>query len=307
MRIIRDLTHLKPIAPGAVTVGTFDGVHLGHQSILQTLKELGKGCDCLTTIVTFEPHPRKVLGKNSGGSIELLTSINEKLALFRALEIDQVVMIRFTKEFASLSAETFVKEILLDRLAVKEMVIGYDHHFGRNREGTLEKLKELGNKWNFDVHQVPPLLIKGEVVSSSAIRKLLKEGDIEKANRFLGRQYCLVGKVVQGDGRGRKIGFPTANLQVVDPDKLIPARGVYAVDVWYKNQLYKGMMNIGVRPTFDHDPLTLEVHIFNFDNLLYGETLEVRFKKFIRSEQKFKNIEELKKQLEKDKQICETL
>ncbi len=307
MKIIRNISDIRSDRESALTVGTFDGVHLGHQSILSRLFELADRHGYRSTIVTFEPHPRKVLGKPGNASLGLLTTIEEKLTLFESLGLEQIVIIPFTREFAAKSAEEFVKEILLERLRVKEMVIGHDHHFGRNREGTFEKLEQLGRKYGFRVYQVPPLEIDGQVVSSSAIRQLIVEGNMKMANKFLGRNYTLSGTVVHGDGRGKQIGFPTANLEVTDHDKLIPARGVYAVDVMLDSQFYRGMMNIGVRPTFDHDSLTLEVHLFNFNASIYGKTLAVKFKKYIRPEKKFSGIEALRKQLQQDKLICERL
>lgn len=307
MKIIRNIADIQADRESAVTVGTFDGVHLGHQSILNRLFELAGQHGYRSTIVTFEPHPRKVLGKPGNTSLGLLTTIDEKLNLFEELGLEQIVIIPFTREFAAKSAEEFVKEILLDRLRVQEMVIGHDHHFGRNREGTFEKLKELGGKYGFRVYQVPPLEIDGQVVSSSAIRKLISEGKMELVHKFLGRNYSLSGTVVHGDGRGKEIGFPTANLQVTDSDKMIPAKGVYAVDVQLHSQIYRGMMNIGVRPTFDHDSLTLEVHLFNFNASIYGEALTVKFKRYIRPEKKFSGIEALREQLQQDKLICERL
>ncbi|RMH87322.1 MAG: bifunctional riboflavin kinase/FAD synthetase [Calditrichaeota bacterium] len=305
MRVYCTLTDIEHPDPSAVTVGTFDGFHLGHQAIISRLKEVARGNGLSTTVVTFDPHPRKVVGNPHNHPIRLLTTTEEKLRLFEQTGVDQVVIIPFTREFAALSAEEFIRQVLLERLKAREIVIGYDHHFGRRREGSFELLKALGDQMGFGVHQVPPLVLNGQAVSSSMIRQLVEAGKVEEAARWMGRPYALAGMVERGAGRGRQIGFPTANIRVDDEDKLIPARGVYAVDMVVEGKVRPGMMNIGVRPTFGFDALTLEVHVFNFNAWLYDKRVEVRFKKFIRPERKFSDIEELKAQLEKDKQICE--
>ncbi len=304
MKIYHRISELPSPAPSVISVGTFDGFHLGHQSILEKMKTLARSEQLNTTIVTFAPHPRKVL---TGQPVSILTTLREKLQIFEELGIDQTVVIPFTREFAAKTSREFVAEVLVRRLGVRHIVIGHDHHFGRNREGSYENLARLGREFGFTPHQVAPLKKNGEVVSSSRIRELVKSGDVEKAAIFLGRLYRIHAAVQRGSGRGRELGFPTANLAVDDPDKLLPPRGVYAVDVIYRQQTYKGMMNIGLRPTFEYDHLTLEVHLFNFVGLLYNELLEVRFKKFIREEKKFSSAEELKEQLFRDQKICEQL
>lgn len=306
MRIYRDIAEIKGAEKSVVTVGTFDGFHLGHQSILEQIKEIAAGNGLKSTIVTFEPHPRKVLG-NSNGGINILTTLDEKLRIFREAQIDQVLIIPFTREFAKISPAEFVENILVEKLSAKEIVIGHDHHFGRNREGGYAELQRLGKLFDFSVHQVPEYRQNGELISSSLIRNLLESGNVEKAAEYMGRPYAIFGTVIRGNGRGREIGFPTANLEVDHEDKLIPAEGVYAVDVLLKEAVYKGMMNIGRRPTFDFDSLTLEVHIFNFSAYIYGEILEIRFKKYIRQEKKFSGIDELRSQLQKDKKASETI
>ncbi len=305
MRVFNHWEDIQPHVPTSITVGSFDGIHLGHRQLIDRLLALAREHDLVSTVVTFEPHPKKVLGK---GDVHLLTDIEEKLELLQQLNIDQTLVIPFTREFARMDYRHFVRDILVERLNVREMVIGHDHHFGRNREGTFECLVELGKKWGFSVHQVGPFRVDGEVVSSSAIRRLILEGDVEKAARFLGRYYNLKGVVEKGDGRGRQLGFPTANIRFTQPDKILPPPGVYAVNVLLQGKEYKGMMNIGLRPTFNNnDALTSEVHLFNFSGLIYGEAVNVFFKKFIRKEKKFSGIEELKQQLEKDKAICEKI
>lgn len=306
MRIYRDISEIDNAKKSVVTVGTFDGFHLGHQSILEQIKRIAADKGLQSTIVTFDPHPRKVLG-NSNGGISILTTLEEKLRIFREAQIDQVLIIPFTREFAKISSTEFVQSILVEKLGAEEIVIGHDHHFGRNREGGLAELQRLGKLFNFSVQQVPEYRQNGELISSSLIRNLLKSGNVEKAAAYMGRPYSVFGTVIRGKGRGREIGFPTANLEVGNEDKLIPAEGVYAVDVLLKGTNYRGMMNIGRRPTFDFDSLTLEVHIFNFSAYIYGEILEVRFKKYIRQEKKFSGIEELRSQLQKDQEVSKNI
>jgi len=307
MLVFDSLDKIRNAGPSVVTVGTFDGVHLGHQKIVDFLKAKAKYFQALATVVTFNPHPKKILAKNSNTPIRVLTSLPEKLAYFSMQGITQAVVIQFTREFAGISYQDFVQKILLTKLNARAIIVGYDHHFGKNREGSYENLKLLGEKLGFETFQVPPHKVQGKIVSSSEIRKLLCEGKIEEVTRFLGRPYSLFGLVEHGDGRGQGLGFPTANIRVTDPEKIIPPRGVYAVDVWVDKKEYAGMMNIGIRPTFNIDTLTLEVHIFNFNASIYNKNIEVRFKKRIRDEQKFEDAEALKKQLEYDKKICEAL
>ncbi len=304
MKIFHKIEEITTPTPCVATVGTFDGFHLGHQSILELMSRIAKKDGFKTTIVTFAPHPRKVL---TGQPVKILTTLREKLQIFSEHGIDQVLIIKFTKAFAAKSSRDFVKKILVDRLGVQAMVIGHDHHFGRNREGSFENLNRMGKEFGFTAHEAPPFKNGGELINSSKIRQLIEAGDVEKASRYLGRPYQISGEVYHGDGRGRKIGFPTANIALDEPDKLIPAQGVYAVDVIAEKKRYKGMMNIGIRPTFEFDSLTLEAHLFNFVGLLYGKTLTVHFKKFIRNEMKFSSISELIEQLKKDKKISENI
>ena len=306
MKVVREISDIRIDTGSALTVGSFDGVHLGHKSIFENLIAISEKQNLESVIITFDPHPRKVLG-TADKNFKLLTNLDEKIELFEQIGIDQIVIITFTKEFSKLSYRQFVENILVEKLNVREMVIGYDHHFGKDREGGIDKLIELGKIHGFSVKQISPFTTNSKTISSSLIRQLLEEGEIEKANEFLGRQYSIEGKVVKGDGRGREIGFPTANIQLEDEDKVIPKRGVYAVDVVYENKLFKGMMNIGNRPTFNFDPLTLEVHIFKFNVYIYDAFIKIRFKKYIREEKKFSNVNELKTQLIDDKNKSENV
>jgi riboflavin kinase/FMN adenylyltransferase len=306
MKVVREISDIRIDTGSALTVGSFDGVHLGHKSIFENLIAISEKQNLESVIITFDPHPRKVLG-TADKNFKLLTSLDEKIELFEQIGIDQILIITFTKEFAKLSYRQFVENILVEKLNVREMVIGYDHHFGKDREGGMDKLIELGKIHGFSVKQISPFTTNGKTISSSLIRQLLEEGEIEKANEFLGRQYSIKGKVVKGVGRGREIGFPTANIQLENEDKVVPKRGVYAVDVVYENKLFKGMMNIGNRPTFNFDSLTLEVHIFKFAVYIYDAFIKICFKKYIREEKKFSNVNELKTQLIDDKNKSENV
>ncbi|GAB4371233.1 MAG: bifunctional riboflavin kinase/FAD synthetase [Calditrichia bacterium] len=307
MKIFRSVEEVQINSPTAVTVGTFDGVHIGHQHVLQALKNTARECNCEDVLITFDPHPQMVVEPKKGIQIQLLTTLEEKLNILAKYDISSIFVIPFTREFSQMSYKDFIQKILVERLGVKVMVIGYDHAFGRNREGHYQQLQETAQKWGFQVRVVEPFLLDGEPISSTRIRKSLFNGDVERTAELLGRPYMVQGRVVPGSKRGVNLGFPTANLEVPDPNKLIPKPGVYAVDVTVRGQFYSGMMNIGHRPTFNHDPLTLEVHIFKFFSSIYHETIEVWFKKFIREEIKFRSPEELRQQLLKDKEICMNL
>ncbi|GAB4335852.1 MAG: bifunctional riboflavin kinase/FAD synthetase [Calditrichia bacterium] len=288
----------------AVTIGTFDGVHRGHQHVLEALNLASQECGCQSVLVTFHPHPKMVVRPELASSLRFLTTPDEKIEQLTRYPLKAIANLPFTKEFSQMPYYEFIEEVLVKRLNVGVMVIGHDHAFGRNREGHYEELREFADKMGFQVRRVPPLLVEGEPISSTRIRKLLEKGKIEAANDLMGRPYSLRGTVVHGDGRGTQLGFPTANIRVDYPQKLIPGNGVYAIDVKIANQRYQGMMNIGNRPTFNHDPLTLEAHLFKFFGSIYGEKIEVFFKQFIRREIKFRNKEELVKQLIKDKETC---
>jgi len=293
----------KNVKNPVLTIGTFDGVHLGHRKIITRLKELAKNADGETVLFTFSPHPRMVLFPDDT-NIKLLNTQSEKIALLEEAGIDHLVIFPFSKEFSRLSAVEFVRDILVNKLHISKLVIGYDHHFGRNREGSIGNLKELAPLYGFSVEEIPAEEVDDIKISSTKIRTALLEGDIHTANSFLGYRYRLSGLVVSGQKVGREIGFPTANLQVMDLHKLIPADGVYAVKVKTKSAGFDGMLNIGLRPTIkDAEPKrTIEVNIFNFNSELYNEILHVEFIDKIRNEVKFENVDQLKKQLEKDKE-----
>lgn len=304
MKIFYSIDDIRIEQSTVLTVGSFDGVHLGHQQIIKQLRALSGDSNSLEVLVTFHPHPKEVLSPTADRSVELLTPLEEKLRLLEKLGLPVITVLPFTREFSKTGYREFVTDILIKKLKMKKMVIGHDHTFGRNREGHAEQLEELGKSANFSVTVIQPFFLGKEIVSSSRIRQLLKSGEVEIANKLLGRKYSIQGIVEKGENRGTTLGFPTANIRPSSPNKLIPKKGVYAVEVELSGQRYRGMMNIGHRPTFNFDPLTLEVHIFNFSSLIYGESIEVSCKKFIREEMKFRNPEELKSQIEKDKKKC---
>ena len=287
-----------------VTVGTFDGVHRGHQAILHYLMERARARNGVSTVVSFDPHPREVV---HGESVPLLTTIEERAELLEAQGLDRFVVIPFTKSFAQLRPQAYVEEILLGRVGLKEIVIGYDHRFGRNREGDRELLERMGEAHGFTVDVIPPQEVNHDVVSSSTIRRLLgEEGDVERATDMLGHSYALRGTVERGEGRGHKLGYPTANIAVSDDRKLVPRIGVYAtrVRIGDTEPTYGGMMNIGRRPTFEGMNVTVEVHLLGFEGSLYGETLHVEFLRRLRDEQKFDSPDALVAQLSRDEEHC---
>lgn len=289
-----------------VTVGTFDGVHRGHQAIIDHLQARADARSGASTLISFDPHPRSVV---HGEPVPLLSTVEERAAVLEELGIDRFVVLPFSEEFAQLAPEAYVEEVLVNRVGMQEITVGYDHRFGRKREGDVDLLRELGDKYSFDVDIIPPQEVDQHVVSSRGIRELLsEEGTVEEAARLLGRPYQIEGVVARGEGRGRKIGYPTANLALEDPRKLVPKRGVYATLVQGPDDtVHGGMMNIGRRPTFDEMEVTVEVHLFDFEGDLYGERLSVQFLRRIRDEQKFESSDALAMQLSEDERHCRTI
>lgn len=283
-----------------VTSGTFDGVHIGHQKILTRIKEIAENAHGETVLITFWPHPRMVLSPDNH-QLKLLSSFEEKAALLEKFGVDHLVKIPFTPEFSKLSSTEFVEKYLVDKIKTKKLVIGYNHRFGRNREGSFEYLAKNAKVYGFEVEEIPKQDLDDVAVSSTIIRKALAEGDISHANLYLGRPYELEGMVVKGNQLGRQIGFPTANLKVYEPSKLIPADGAYAVYANYRGKPSQGMMNIGYRPTVNGKERTIEINIFDFDRDIYDHTLKIQLIDLIRQERKFEDLHELKKQLSDDK------
>ncbi len=285
----------------AVTIGTYDGVHLGHRAIISTLVSDAKARGLRSVVITFEPHPRLVLGKQSGTPIFLLSTLEEKLSALESLGVDCVIVIHFTKAFSQTPAEVFVADVLVKQIGLAEIVIGYDHMFGKNRGGSFETLARLAEQHGFVVKQIPEQKVNDHHLSSTAIRRFLESGDIENANKLLGSPYQLSARVIEGNKCGRTIGFPTANL-LPPHEKLIPKIGVYTVEVEVEEKRYRAMMNIGTRPTLQvQSNLSLEVHLLDFEGNLYGKELTVRFLARLRDEQKFSSLDALKAQLERDK------
>ncbi len=302
MIVLRDFDKSYFRKESVVTVGTFDGVHLGHRQIFKTLNEISISGNLRKVAVTFEPHPRIVLSGDKP-EVKILTTSGEKLRYLEELGVDVVYIIEFTRKFAETSAVDFYKDYLLGKIGLSHLVIGYDHSFGKNREGTFDTIKGLSAEHNFGYTKVEQYSVGNEIVSSSLIRKYLNTGQIDAATKLLGYNYSVDGKVISGDKRGQKIGFPTANIKVENTHKLIPAVGVYAVKVNIDFVTYYGMMNIGFRPTVkEKGSLLPEIHIFDFNEDIYGKEISVEFLSFIREEKKFNSIEELKLQLQKDKE-----
>lgn len=309
MKIIDSLENFNSKNDTIVTLGTFDGVHIGHKKIISKLVNTAKKLHCDSLILTFFPHPRMVLKDNY--DIKLLNSMQEKAALLDKEGVDYLVIHPFDKTFSQLSAQEFVKSILVDRFKIKKIIIGYDHRFGKDRAANIDDLIALGSKYSFEVEQITSQEVNDVSVSSTKIRTALTNGDVALANDYLGYPYFISGTVVKGNQNGRTIGFPTANIKISENYKLIPKNGVYIVESIIDNKTVFGMMNIGFNPTVGGISQTIEVHFFDFEASLYDQKIEVRFLLRIRSEQKFDSLEQLKKQLEIDKnsslQFLETL
>ncbi len=303
MQVHRNIDDLPLFRNAVITIGTFDGVHLGHQRIIRQMKAEANVCGGETVILTFHPHPRKVVN-GSKHEISLLNSLEEKITLLSAHGIDHLVVIPFTDQFSKMSAREYVSRFLVGKFHPYKLIIGYDHRFGNDRMGNFELLEEMGPDNGFSVYEIPEHVVNSLTVSSTNIRKALLAGKLEEANKYLGYPYMLSGKVIHGDKRGRTLGFPTANLELTDGEKLIPANGVYAVMVQAGQQgtIHKGMMNIGVRPTVGGISRMIEVNIFDFSEDLYGEPLSISLYHFIREEMKFSSLEELQNQIGKDKE-----
>ena len=305
MKIHQGLNAIQPIRNAVVTIGTFDGVHIGHREILQRLKEIALKNNGETVVVTFWPHPRLVLFPDDD-SLKLLSTFEEKADILLNLGIDHLVAIPFTKEFSNLTSEQFTRQVLIEKIGTKMLVIGYDHRFGKNREGSFEHLKANEKEYGFKVEEISKQEIDNIAVSSTKIRKALEIGDVKTANSYLGQHYSLSGKVVEGNRIGRKIGFPTANIEIVEKFKLVPADGVYAVKVFLDDRTYQGMLNIGNRPTIGDDKRSIECNIFNFSADIYNSKIKVELIERVRAELKFENVEQLKQQLEMDQLLLKS-
>lgn len=281
-----------------LTIGTFDGVHIGHQKIIERLNQSKNQTTDKSIILTFFPHPRRVI--HFGNEIKMLNTMDEKIQLLEKFGLNHLVIEPFTEEFSQLSALNFTRNILVNQLSIKKLIIGYDHHFGKNREGNFEQLLEYGELYDFEVEEITAQEIENVSVSSTKIRKALDEGLIEKANTYLGYNYLLTGKIVKGEGLGRKINFPTININIQEDYKLIPKKGVYIIKTNIAEKIVFGIMNIGNRPTVSGKGQTIEVHLLDFQENLYGEKIQIEVLKRIRDEQKFDSIEILSSQIKKD-------
>ncbi|GAA3644638.1 bifunctional riboflavin kinase/FAD synthetase [Flavivirga jejuensis] len=301
---VKNIDIYRSEEPTVVTIGTFDGVHIGHKKIIKHLVDIGKREHLKSVILTFFPHPRMVLQKDSG--IKLINTIDERRHILDSLELDLLIIKKFTKEFSRLRSEDFVKEILVDKLNAKKVIIGYDHRFGRNRKANIDDLKKFGEVYGFEVEEISAQDINDVAVSSTKIRHALVDGDITKANSFLGYNFMLSGMVTKGKGLGRQLNFPTANIQIEEDYKLIPKQGAYIVKSLIDKIAVFGMMNIGMNPTVNGKKETIEVHFFNFDTDIYDKTIQIELLNRIRDEEKFESVEALKIQLKKDKQMALT-
>jgi len=313
MQVHRDIKNLPLFENAAITIGTFDGVHTGHVQIIQQLKKEASINEGESVIITFDPHPRMVLNqKKNQPPIRLLTTLPEKTELLAKHEIDHLVIVPFTLEFSNQSAKEYISDFLVQKFHPKTIIIGYDHRFGNNREGDYHLLEKFQQEYNYKVKEIPEHVLNHVTISSTKIRTALREGDITTAKECLGYDYFFQGKVVDGNKVGRTIGYPTANLQIKNPNKLIPENGIYAVnvaiakesvdegEVFVPESFHQGMMSIGIRPTIADNRRTIEVNIFDFNEDIYGRIVRVYVKYFLRNEEKFDSMEALKKQIELD-------
>ena len=306
MRIIKNnITKIPKSDFNIATIGSFDGIHIGHKKILQTLTKTAKKNNGKSILITFWPHPRYVLKKNN--DFKLLTSLDEKIKLFEKNKIDILYIVDFSLKFSKVSANKFIENILLEKLKINCLLIGYNNNFGRNREGNIRYLEENKKKFDIDIISIPKQSVDKISISSTKIREYLNNGKINSANRLLGRKYSINGKIVRGNGIGRKINFPTANIEIDEPKKLLPKSGVYAVEVILNRKIYLGMLNIGYNPTIKNEKKSIEVNIFEFSEDIYNNKISINFIRRIRNEKKFKNLNELKKQLIKDKKKIKSI
>lgn len=304
MQVIKDINGFEFDKKSAITVGTFDGIHSGHKKIIEKLNAVKKSKGLRSVIITFDPHPQIVL-RNKAKDIKILTTLEEKLEIFEQLGIDIAYVINFTKEFSQTTADEFYKNYLINKIGLSDLILGYDHMFGKNREGNFDTLKELSEQNNFTVDKVDEYKFEGQHISSTVLRDLLSnEGDVKRVAQILGRYYSIEGKVVEGKKLGRELGFPTANIEVSNEFKLIPKKGIYTVQVQIDGKDFYGMMSIGNNPTVtDEDSIKLEVNIFDFDENIYGKNIKVSFIERLRDEKKFDSIETLKTQISEDKKL----
>jgi riboflavin kinase/FMN adenylyltransferase len=299
MQVHRQIEGLNAFRKAVVTIGTFDGVHTGHQKIIDQLKQEAKKINGESVLITFDPHPRKVL--DPGKPLKLINTLDEKIELLKKQGLDHLVIVPFTLQFASLSAEEYIQDFLFNRFHPHTVIIGYDHRFGHDRKGDYHMMEDFAEKLAFQLKEIPEHIVDSIIVSSTKIRDAIRLGDVQIANDLLGYEFFFQGTIIQGNKLGRKLGFPTANLQINDRDKLIPGHGVYAVTAALDQREFQGMMNIGIRPTLNDGLFMIEVNLFDFDEEVYGQELKVHVRKFMRPEIKFNGLDALKEQITRDK------
>lgn len=302
MKTVRHLSEIEFQRNSVVSVGSFDGVHRAHQEVIREVTRRARGRGGRSVLVTFEPHPKLVLGP-APGEVRLLTTLEERIELCDQLDIDLLFVIPFTFEFSRQSFREFYIQYIVEGVGASEVIEGYDHHFGRDREGSVQGLLQMGREFDFSVIAMKPVTLGGEIVSSSAIRKHLLEGDVARAAELLGRPYSVTGTVIRGDGRGKSLGYPTANIVLSSPVKLVPQDGIYVGMVRRRSSVSYGLISIGTRPTFvENGERSIEVYLIDFEGDLYGESIEIRFLKRLREERKFPTAEELIQQMNDDKE-----
>jgi len=302
MKIYRSIEDYDEDKRSVVTIGTYDGIHLGHQEILSRLIKSSKNKDLNSVVLTFFPHPRIILNKYN--EVKMIDTLDEKIIHLNEIGIDSLIIHPFDRNFSLLSANQFIKDFLVDKLKIKHIIIGYDHRFGKGREASVTDLKNYANDYDFTVEEIKAQEIEKITVSSTKIRNSINQGDIKTTEKYLGRYFNLTGKVVKGDGLGKKINYPTANIFIEETYKIIPKDGVYLVETIIKDKLFNGMMNIGHRPTIGTKNKSIEVHLFNFNEDIYGQVISIKMISKIRDEKKFSSIQALKEQLVKDENYC---
>ncbi len=303
MNTFTNIEQIFPFYNPVVTIGSYDGLHIGHSTIINQLKKLAKELNGETVLITFDPHPRTLIYPNER-DFKLIYTLSEKIEIIKQYQLDNIIIIPFTIEFSKIPFDSFIKNVIIQKINAKKLVVGANHQFGNKRKGNVSNLIELSHLYNFEVIEVSPVTVEDKTISSTLIRKTLFDGKIDLANKYLGREFCITGKIMPGSKLGTKLGFPTANIFIEDNNKIIPGIGVYAVNVMHKNNYYKGMLYIGHRPTINGKNLSIEVHIFNFKQNIYFDNVTVFFKHFIRNEHSFSSLDELQKQLNKDKAIA---
>ena len=306
MRVFKDLDELPVFVNSVVTIGTFDGVHVGHQKLVERIKQLSEQTDGESILVTFHPHPRIVINPEDK-TLRLLNTIDEKIALLEQYGVDNLVIVPFSRAFSEQEAQDYIEKFLVKNFHPKYIVIGYDHKYGKNRSGDYKLLEKTKHQYGYEMEEISKEMLDDIAISSTKIRTALSEGDIKLANELLGHNYTLSGTVVRGLQNGRKLGFPTANIQVNDEFKLIPKTGIYVVYVYCEGKKYAGMLSIGYNPTFEGKEQTIEVNILDFNKDIYGENLTLEFVDFIRNEKKFESVDALVEEIKNDEKVTRSI